>query len=72
MTADPAPRRRCSQCGEEYPLEEFPLYNRRTGGRRSMCRKCYNENVRLRYKKVGRQGAVEVVSSPVANEWPPG
>lgn len=33
---------RCTKCGNEYPLSQFPIDNRAKSGHRTICRDCFN------------------------------
>jgi hypothetical protein len=50
---EPVPGKRiCSRCRELKPVEAFPIKNKRTGGRRSMCGECFRSYQRNRYLSV--------------------
>jgi hypothetical protein len=44
-------QRRCRDCGEWKPIEEFQSNSRRPGGRGSYCKPCFNKRAKASYAK---------------------
>lgn len=52
MVLFPAPSglKRCLKCGGEFPLEQFPFQNKRTGRLHARCKPCWNEYQRAKQR----------------------
>lgn len=43
--------KKCKKCGNEYPFDKFPYYNKSLNARRNECRLCYNARKNREYHK---------------------
>lgn len=41
----------CSKCGKELPIDQFYWKDKKAGRRRSECRNCHNNYVKIKYKE---------------------
>lgn len=47
----PVPSKRCRDCGEVKPIEEFPVGRHCKDGRRGECKTCHNDTCREHWRR---------------------